>query len=294
MPVIEAIPFALDRDSLQYQGLISNLPDEILIHILSFLTTKESVATSILSKRWIHLWHHVPNLIFPNITVNGIQSNYTFNEFLFSVLIALDTNFINTFHLHIHYSNPNLAYHLSFPNVTKWINLVVQRKLNHLHLHLDNGNFYKFLPKLPTSIFTCRTLVSLNLCWFRVKGFSFSVNGIQLPSLTFLRLVSIKFLQVNDFVLLLAGSPILEDLEASDIQFYDAKDYLTIQEYKNLSFPKLTRAHTSVFWCDFPARAFSNSESLSIDTTLYTNEEVRFNVNMMHDTQYFSLFPFFK
>jgi hypothetical protein len=133
---------------------ISNLPDEILIHILSFLTTKESVATSILSKRWIHLWHwhHVPNLIFPNIKVNGIQSNYTFNEFLFSVLIALDTNFINTFHLHIHYSNPNLAYHLSFPNVTKWINLVVQRKLNHLHLHLDNGNFYKFLPKLPTSI----------------------------------------------------------------------------------------------------------------------------------------------
>jgi len=84
-------------------------------------------------------------------------------------------------------------------------------------------------------------------------------------------LVSIKFLQVNDFVLLLAGSPILEDLEASDIHFYDAKDYLTVQEYKNLSFPKLTRAHTSAFWCHFPARAFSNSESLNIDTILYKN-----------------------
>lgn len=64
---------------------ISNLPDGILIHILSFLTTKESVATSILSKRWIHLWHHVPNLIFPEINLNDIQSIYTFNKFVFSV-----------------------------------------------------------------------------------------------------------------------------------------------------------------------------------------------------------------
>jgi len=226
------------------------------------------------------LWYHVPNLIFPNIKVNDIQSIYTFNEFVFSFLLARDTNFINTFHLHFRYGNLNLAYHLSFPNVTKWINLVVQRKLNHLHLHL-NTDHKNFLPKLPTTIFTCTTLVSLHLCWFRVKGYSFSVNGIQLPSLRSLHLESIMFPQVNDFVLLLAGSPILEDLEAADINFYDATDYLTIQEYKNLSFPKLTRAHTMAFWFNFPAKAFSNSESLSIDTILYTNEEVHFNVNIM-------------
>jgi len=272
---------------------ISNLPDDILIHILSFLTTKESIAASILSKRWIHLWHHVPNLIFPEINLNDIQSNYTFNKFMFSVLNAREAaNFINTFHLHIHYSDPNLAYHLSYPNVTKWINLVVQRKLNHLLLHLHTDN--NFLTKLPTSIFTCRTLVSLVLRRFHVKDFSFSANGIQLPSLKSLHLVSIKFSEVNGFVFLLAGCPILEDLEASDIHFQDTRDCLTIQEYKNLSFPKLTRAHISAFLCNFPAKAFTNSKSLSIDTILYTNEDVRFNVNMMHATQSFLLIPFFK
>jgi len=138
-----------------------------------------------------------------------------------------------------------------------------------------------FFPNCPLASFSC---VSLALRRFHVKGFSFSENGIELPSFKSLHLVYIKFSEVNDFVYLLAGCPILEDLEASDIYFQDTRDCLTIQEYRNLSFPKLTRAHISAFWCNFSAKAFTNSESLSIDTILYTNEDVRFNVNMMHAT----------
>ncbi|XVE50580.1 hypothetical protein DITRI_Ditri01bG0174300 [Diplodiscus trichospermus] len=43
---------------------ISNLPDEIISHILSFLSTKEAVRTSILSTRWRYCFAFVSNLDF--------------------------------------------------------------------------------------------------------------------------------------------------------------------------------------------------------------------------------------
>ncbi|QHO08460.1 FBD-associated F-box protein [Arachis hypogaea] len=39
---------------------ISELPDVILSHMLSFLESKMVAATSILSSRWKDLWHSVP------------------------------------------------------------------------------------------------------------------------------------------------------------------------------------------------------------------------------------------
>ncbi|KAG8502732.1 hypothetical protein CXB51_000637 [Gossypium anomalum] len=45
-------------------GRISDLPDSNLTHILSFLSTKEVVGTSILSFRWRYIFTLVPNLHF--------------------------------------------------------------------------------------------------------------------------------------------------------------------------------------------------------------------------------------
>lgn len=43
---------------------ISRLSDDLPIKILSLVETKDAVAMSVLSKRWMSLWKLVPRLIF--------------------------------------------------------------------------------------------------------------------------------------------------------------------------------------------------------------------------------------
>ncbi|XP_045807809.1 FBD-associated F-box protein At5g56370-like [Trifolium pratense] len=259
------------RSSAPVVDKISTLPDDILRRILSFLTTKEAVSTIILSKRWTHLCHHVPNLRFTNIKLNSVQSILRFNQSVYSVLLSRQlsgSNSINDFHLHIQYGNPNHGHIHGFPHVIKWIKFFVQRGLQ--YLHLDIGTDVYTNSKFPISIFTYTTLVSLNLCGFYIK---FSSNGFQFPSLKTLHLMTVTFSEVKDFVLLIAGCPILEDLDVLGLTC-NHKDSLTIQEYKSLRFPRLTRASIREIFCDFPAKTISNSEFLSIDTIMYSDDEL--------------------
>ena len=82
-----------DRKRKNYAEVdrISNLPDSLLCHILSFLPTKQSVATTILSTRWKPLWTVVPVLDFEDIKRqnqdNVAESNdgMTFTHFVWRV-----------------------------------------------------------------------------------------------------------------------------------------------------------------------------------------------------------------
>jgi phosphodiesterase/alkaline phosphatase D-like protein len=71
------------RRSIPTVDRISNLPDSILCHILSFLPTKQAAATIILSKSWKYVWLSTLTLHFDYKTFKDFQS---FHEFVHSTM----------------------------------------------------------------------------------------------------------------------------------------------------------------------------------------------------------------
>jgi hypothetical protein len=244
-----------------HYDVISNLPDTVLCHILSFLPTKEAVATSVLSKRWTHLWHSVLDIdLTDENDVQGtnaieLDDEYTlfrFNEFVYSVLLKLDS--IKSFRLIVGYDNSDLE-KLGIPSVVKWVDHVVQHGVENLRLNLFTSM------KLPVRVLNCKTLVTLNLFAFDVKGFS----SVRLPSLKALRFNMCTLQHNRDLVLFLDGCPILEDLDLRLLEFLSEEDSLTYQECESLSLSKLTKAQMPGVFCHFPMKALYNVEELHIE-----------------------------
>ncbi|CAK8541424.1 unnamed protein product [Lathyrus sativus] len=228
---------------------LSSLPDPILCHILSFLQTKQSVATSILSKMWNNLWLSVPTLCFDE-TVKDQITSVKFNDFVYSVLLSRDATLpIKSFHFNVSYS-----YDLPSPiiSINKWVNFVVQRKLEDLYLRVKSVE----RPELPITILTCKTLVVLKLSRFAVK----EGCSVALPSLKTLHLKYIWFSKLRDFMLFVTGCPILEDL-LTRVTF-GSDESLNCNEWDSFCLSNLTTGYIHCTYSYFPLQAFYNVSSL--------------------------------
>jgi hypothetical protein len=76
---------------------LSNLPEQVLFHILSFLDTKHVVQTCVLSTKWIHVWKKVPFLMLREST---FSSGKQFSLFLTKFLTLRDSETaLNTFYM---------------------------------------------------------------------------------------------------------------------------------------------------------------------------------------------------
>ncbi|MCH97915.1 F-box/RNI/FBD-like domain protein [Trifolium medium] len=143
--------------------------------------------------------------------------------------------------------------------VTKWVNFAVQRGVQYIDLYVGNRS------KLPISILTCTTLVVLKIDNFIMeKGFP----PVTLPSLKTLHLNNISFPQHRDFMLFIAGCPILENLLTFDVLF-DSVVSLTCEEWENFSLPNLTTANIdgcrNQYREHFPLKVVHNVSSLRLE-----------------------------
>lgn len=231
---------------------ISDLPDEILCHILTFLPTKFAFATSVLSKRWISLYH---SLTFIKFDDKSIEDHDQFLHFCRSVeAVTLSPHVqqkpIKKFYLRCgRYGN----WHI--PPIDVWIEAINQRGVDYIHLSM---NLHRLMPvgdeliRLSNVLFNSQNLVVLKL---NNLVLSTKILSVNLPSLKALHLKSV-YLEIKDFKKLFSGCPILKELHTD--HFYGK--WLKLGYEPNLS--KLVRASICPF--DVPFKAVYNVKSLCI------------------------------
>jgi hypothetical protein len=184
---------------------ISNLPDSLLCHILSFLPTIEALFTSLLSSRWKTVWTLVPNLYFDVDKIEKIlnslssdQYQFSFAQILFRVWALRNVNRVQKFRLKCRH------FDIDPIDVDSCVRVVIARDVEHIHLNIS---YYEPL-KMPCSLFICKTLVVLKL-----KG-DISIYppcASSLPSLKTLYLDSVTHSEESLFRFL-GGCPVLQNL----------------------------------------------------------------------------------
>ncbi|XP_030930764.1 F-box/FBD/LRR-repeat protein At2g04230-like [Quercus lobata] len=144
---------------------ISSLPESLLSHILSFLPTKESVATSILSTRWKLLWTLVPKLFLDSdkISTSALSLDdddvedareIMFAHVVSSVLAKQECGELQTFRL-------IWRFWWDGSHLEAWLRTAAARKVKEINLDIFTDREENL--NLPLSFFSCRTLVVLKL-----------------------------------------------------------------------------------------------------------------------------------
>ncbi|XP_026408576.1 F-box/LRR-repeat protein At4g14103-like isoform X1 [Papaver somniferum] len=219
---------------------ISNLPDSIIYHILSFIYTEDAAKFSVLSKRWRSIWKSLPVLNFCE-SCHCSESND--EDSLDERPSGAFIDFVDrVFRLHDDSDIPVIRFdcfslHTSVSTIYKWIEIAVKHKVKELYIKAKVEDGFE----IPPCLCTCESLTKMEL---QLTGWDEDncENRIRLPldmsfprlELLHLRLEHISFRgDVNLTNRFFSSLPSLESLimEMGHHGFHNTK--------LNISLPKL-------------------------------------------------------
>lgn len=205
----------------------SELPDSLLIHILSFLDVKSAGITSVLSKRWKYLWAESPNLVFlgNEVTCWGTDHALNFASWVNRTIAIRQGNYLERFVV-------DLVSECSASDVDDWVEFSVKNNVKELVLSIYSPRNTSYTP--PQVIYSCSSLTTLNLleCSMTYEG------TIAWQCLTSLTLYGVMLNQhlVDE---ILSNCPLLNDLELRLCWGFDRLEVnsqclnsLTIEEFE--------------------------------------------------------------
>ncbi|AES69185.2 F-box/RNI/FBD-like domain protein [Medicago truncatula] len=187
--------------------IISDLPDSILCHILSFLPTKLAATTSVLSKRWKSVWISVLAINFEDETFKDSNS---FRKFVFSALFSLRDQKASIHSFTLKFGQSFRCFkQYEFNQILKY---AMERGVENLNFDMSGKNR---LITLPPRILSFKTLQVLKLSHIRMRDY----DHVDLPHLKTLYLDRIYIISLDYLVKFLFGCPILEDLHKKKILY---------------------------------------------------------------------------
>ncbi|WCJ43754.1 F-box/RNI-like/FBD-like domains-containing protein [Euphorbia peplus] len=187
---------------------ISDLPSNVIDIILAFLTFKEAVRTSTLSKNWKHKWHTLPNII---IGKDMYTDEETRLEGMINYILTLHRGRIQKFSVLVEVED---SY-----NLKSWIWRLEKKGIQEFFLiyRRRRRGYPKEIPnEMPCILFSCQQLRKLSLqdCALNLAR---SYTGFQ-------SLISLEFnkvdMEIDAFENLISSCPLLEQLTLKKFHYF--------------------------------------------------------------------------
>ncbi|PPD70605.1 hypothetical protein GOBAR_DD32515 [Gossypium barbadense] len=183
---------------------LSELPDHVILHIMSFLPIKEAVRTCLLSTRWKDLFTSISNIELDGVLRNKALRN-RFMKFSDGFLSLRKDISVDRFRL---CCGPGIDHR----KINEWILYAVRHGVRELDLIFQSRSFEtRHFTELEFTVFTCKTLLTLRL--FNLPSLVLTIpTHCCLPKLKVLHLTFLKFSDDESIRKLLSSCNSLEEL----------------------------------------------------------------------------------